>query len=172
MDEAVPFFRDLIERHHAAMLAADADEITRLRDEAHKLALRLNKGEPGILAGPDAPGCMLARLTLAGEGAVPLWGQGGSFIVTLGRMRVLIEMDGMFGISAPYCTWMDFCARAVDWNKPFLSETGYRSFLGVHADRVPDMTPDAFAAAVIERFVASTLNGKLVRIQKQYRPAA
>jgi len=50
MDRALPFYRALIDRHHAAMLAANVDEAMGLRDEAHKLALRLNAGELGILA--------------------------------------------------------------------------------------------------------------------------
>jgi hypothetical protein len=35
-DEGLAFFRDLIRCHHAAMLAADADEVLSLRAEAHK----------------------------------------------------------------------------------------------------------------------------------------
>jgi hypothetical protein len=166
MEEAVPYFRDLIERHHAAMLAGDPDPVMKLRDEAERLALSLNNGEPGILAGPEAPGCMLAALTLAEDGAVPLWGQGGTFIVEVRSMRVRIELDGLYGIGASYSLWMNFCAHAVDKDKPFLSETGFRSFLGIHADLVPDLTPDAFVIDVIEGYVDRQLKGKLVAIGK------
>jgi len=72
MDEALPFYRALIKQHHAAMLAADVDETMRLREEAHKLALRLNGGEPGVLAGLDAPGCVLERESAACRGELPL----------------------------------------------------------------------------------------------------
>lgn len=167
MEEALPFYRDLIEQHHAAMLAADRAEIFRLRDVAESLALRLNNGKPGILAGPDAPGCMLARLTFAGEGAVPLWGQGGSFIVKVKTMRVRIDMDGLYGIGARSSPWMNFSANAVDRDKPFLSETGYRSFLGISADIVPGMTPDAFAVSVIKEYVRVHLKGRLVAIREE-----
>jgi hypothetical protein len=37
MDAALPFYRDLISRHHSAMLAGDAETVTALRDEAHYL---------------------------------------------------------------------------------------------------------------------------------------
>ena len=40
---ALPYYRGLLDRHHAAMLAADAEE-------AHKLERKLNGGEPGIIA--------------------------------------------------------------------------------------------------------------------------
>lgn len=43
-------------------------------------------------------------------------------------MRVRVRMDGFFGIGAEYLDYMNFSANAVEWNKPFLSETGYRSF--------------------------------------------
>lgn len=164
MDEAVPYFHGLIERHHAAMLAGDLDEVMKLRDEAERLALFLNDGEPGILAGPEAPGCMLAALTLAEPDTVPLWGQGGSFVIDVRNMKVRIELDGLYGIGASYSPWMNFAAHAVEKDKPFLSETGFRSFLGIHADPVPGMTPDAFAIGVIEAYVDRQLKGKLVGI--------
>ncbi|CAN7602484.1 hypothetical protein [Pararhizobium sp. LjRoot238] len=41
---------------------------------------------------------MLARLTAAETGKVPLWGQTGNFVVTVRDARVRAEMDGMFGI--------------------------------------------------------------------------
>lgn len=151
------------------MCAADAETIMKLRDEAHQLALRLNKGEPGILAGPDAPGCKLAQATLAEPETVPLWGQGGSFVIEAAHMRVRIELDGVFGIGALYSPWMNFSANAADWDKPFLSETGYRSFLGVHAELVPGMTPDRFAAEVIGAHVRKNLKGRLVQIKERYR---
>ncbi len=169
MEEADPFFHDLIGRHHAAMLAADSEQIFRLRDIAENLALRLNKGDPGILADENAPGCMLARLTLAEEGVVPLWGQGGSCVIELRQMRIGIKMDGLFGLGAPHSPWMDFTANAIDWEKPFLSETGYRSFLGIHAELVPGITPDRFAAEVIEAHVCKNMKGKLVSVKKKLR---
>ncbi|WEZ82306.1 hypothetical protein P6U16_14225 [Rhizobium sp. 32-5/1] len=73
-------------------MGADLNNVMALREEAGKLALKLNNGEPGILAGPDAPGCMLASLTAAPDGTVPLWGQTGSFIVNVKSMRVRINM--------------------------------------------------------------------------------
>jgi len=170
MAEALPFYRGLIETHHAAMLAAAGDEVLHIRDEARKLALRLNRGEPGILAGDDAPGCILERDTAAASGTVPLWGQAGDFTVTAGTMRVRIELDGMFGIGGRYLLWPGFSAHAVDYGRPFLSETGYRSFIGIHAPFVPGMTPDAFAREIIAAHVARELKGRLLAIEREYRP--
>jgi len=171
MADAVPFYRDLIDRHHAGMLAADLDTIIALRKEAANLALKLNGGEPGILAGPDAPGCMLEHQTAAPVGTVPFWGQIGDFIIEVESMRIRVEMDGMFGICARHISWMNFSAHAVDWDKPFLSETGYRSFMGLNTPLVLGMTPDQFAAEVIANQVRQELKGRLIQIESQFQPA-
>jgi len=172
MEAGLPYYRMLLRQHHAAMLAADVDEAFRLREESCKLALRLNGGEPGILAGPDAPGCVLERESAASDGAVPLWGQSGAFVITVAKMRVRIELEGMFGIGSGFGYWPGFNAHAVDCDQPFLSETGYRSFLGIHADPVPNLAPDEFAGKVIAAYVARDLKGTLVTIDERYRERA
>ncbi len=169
MADAIPYHRLLIRQHHAAILAADAGKVAQLRREAKRLAVRLNDGEPGILAHPDAPGCALARETAAAPGTVPLWGQDGSFIVEVSGMRVRIALDGLFGIGGSIQFWPGFAAHAVDPDRPFISETGYRSFLGIHAAPVPELTPDAFAAKVIAAHIERALKGRLHPIAAQYR---
>jgi hypothetical protein len=163
MDEALPYFRALLGRHHAAMVVGDLDAVNRLRGDAHDLAYKLNNYEPGILADENAPGYLLARLTQAEAGQVPLWGQTGSFEMVHKGMRVRIEMQGLLGICSS-AAWLGFAAHAVEKNKPFLSETGYRSFLGVGGTLRPGYTPDIFSAAIIEAYVARELKGKLRRI--------
>lgn len=169
MEHALPFYRTLIGRHHAAMLAADVDETMRLRGEAHLLAVRLNNGDPGILADDAAPGYVLARETAATAGTVPLWGQCADFVITVDAMRVRVELDGIFGIGCRWGYWPGFAAHGVDFDRPFLSETGYRSFLGIYADPQADVTPDAFIAAVIRSHVAHDLKGRLLVIDARYR---
>lgn len=172
LPEALPYYRALLDKHHAAMLAGDVGETMRLRQEAGNLALRLNHGDPGILAGPDAPGCALARETAAASGSVPLWGQKGSFIVTVSGARVRIEMDGIFGIGSRFGYWPGFAAHAVDRDRPFISPTGYRSFLGIHAEPAAGMTPDVFAAEILAAYVAKELKGRLVAVAPQHRKRA
>lgn len=169
MDAALPFYRDLIERHHQAMLTGEPQTVRQLRDDAHLLAVKLNGYEPGIIADKDSPGCVLDRETKAREGTVPLWGQSGSFEIAHEGMRVRIEMDGMFGIGASFGVWMDFAAHAVEIDKPFLSETGYRSFLGVGGELQPGFTPDSFAAAIVAAHVQRDLKGRLLAIKPEYR---
>jgi len=172
MAEALPYFRVLLRQHHAAMLAGNIDETMRLREEARKLALKLNGGEPGILAGPEAPGCVLDRETAAAAGEVPLWGQSGSFLIECDGMQVRIEIDGLFGIGARCGYWPGFSAHAVAHDRPFLSETGYRSFLGIHAEAEAGVLPGEFARRVIAAHVRRALKGRLVPIEERYRKAA
>ena len=169
MAEALPCYRRMIDRHHAAMLAADIDEAMRVREDAHRLAAKLNGGTCGIIAGPDAPGCILERETEAAPGTVPLWGQAGEFTVTVDAMRVRVEITGMFGIGSTSCLFPGFYARAVDMDRPFLSETGFRSFLGVYGDLLPGLTPEEFVRAVIATHVRRELKGRLRAIKPEYR---
>lgn len=167
--EAVPFFRGLIGEHHAAMLAGDAGTAMRLRIEADNLAIKLNNYEPGILADTDAPGCVLDRVTRAPKGSVPLWGQSGSFEITLKGMRIRIAMEGIFGLASNVYHWLGFAAYAVDRSKPSFSETGYRSFIAISNALEPGYTPDRFATEVIAGYLHREQKGKLFTIKPEYR---
>ena len=50
MDEGIPHFRALIERHHEAMMKGDVEAVMTIREEGSKLARRLNGGDTGFLA--------------------------------------------------------------------------------------------------------------------------
>lgn len=169
MEEALPFYRALIERHHAAMLAGDPEAVLEFHREAHRLANKLNNFEPGTLADEDAPGCVLERKTRAPDGTVPLWGQTGSFEITVAETRIRIEIDGLFGICSCCFPWPGFAAHVVEPDQPFISETGYQSFLGLSHSLEPKYTRDTFAAAVIEAHIRHRLKGKLVPIKPEYR---
>ena len=171
MKEAVPFVKSLIDRHHVAMLQGDPAEAIAIRREAHDLAVRLNKGAPGIIAGDKAPGSMLAKKTAAKPGVVPLWGQEGQFTLPLQGVSVAIEMDGMFGIGATSMYWLGFSAHMIDRSKPFISATGYRSFLGINAPVLPSLTVDGFVREVLEAFIRKELKGKLVTIEERPKRA-
>lgn len=169
MADALPLFRELIARNDAAMRAADIPEVMRHWEEAHHLALRLNRGDPAILADDDSPGYALMRATAAEPGAFPLWGQRGDFRITMNGMQARIEMDGMFGIGMSFGIVPGFSTHAVDYSLPFLSETGYRSFLGIHAELVAGIAPEAFARQVVSSLVSDSLKGRLVPIRREHQ---
>lgn len=167
-NEAVPFFRDLIEQHHAAMLAGDIARVMHLREEAHSLAVKLNNYEAGILADDESPGYTLARATQAPDGEIPLWGQTGSFEISCGGMRVRIEMEGLFGIATSIYHWLGFAAYAVDYDRPFLSETGYRSFVAIGGELKPGFTPEGMASKVIAAYLKRHLKDRLASVDAGY----
>jgi hypothetical protein len=57
-------------------------------------------------------------------------------------------------------------AHALDWNKLFLSETGYRSFLGIGGDLQPGFTPDSYARAIVAAHVRRELKGRRPAVQE------
>jgi len=73
------------------------------------------------------------------------------------------------GICQSMSLWPGFGAYAVDADKPFFSETGYRSFLGLHAEMVPGLTPDAFAREVIASHIRGECKGRLRPVKQEYR---
>lgn len=163
-------YRQLLERHHEFMLAGNENLAMSIRKEANRLAREMNGG-PGILASDDAAGEVLMRETAAPEGIVPLWGQQGNFIITVGEMRVRIEQDGLLDIGGGCGFWLGFSAHAVDWNKPFISDTGFRSFLGYLGEPAAGMTPDKVAEHFIRANIQSN-KGKLQRIDPGYAERA
>jgi hypothetical protein len=54
-----------------------------------------------------------------------------------------------------------------DLDKPFLSETGYRSFFGLGAEPFAGITPEEFAIKVIATHVGQSLKDKLVMIRPE-----
>lgn len=157
MDEAVDYMRsDILPQHHAAMMALDFETAIAWREEARLLASKLNGGICGIIAGPEAPGCVLDDRTRAKEGEVPLWGQSGTFTLTLDAMRCAVNVDGVFGIGGRFMHWTSFSVRAVDWDKEFLSSTGYRSFLGCHLETDEPLRVEGFVRAILSGYIAET----------------
>jgi hypothetical protein len=169
MEAAIPYYRQLIERHNEAMLAGDLEKTMSIRSEAEDLAVKLNGGKLlGICGGPDAPACVLERETASPPGTVPMWGQEGTFTIDVNGMKVRIEQDGMFGVGTGPMFWPGFGAHAVDYQRPFISETGYRSFIGCQADIVAGITPDAFAREIIQAHIQRDCKGKLRKIERSY----
>ncbi len=67
----------------------------------------------------DSPGNVVESHCKADIGAIPKWGQKGTFVVVADGMRVLVEF-GSQGTA-------QFSFHAVDLDAWFISETGYRS---------------------------------------------
>ncbi len=170
-DEGLPFFHDLLQRHHAAMLRADENEVIRLQGEAEDLAAKLNGGTTFGMCAEYGSGTRLEAETAASEG-VPLWGQAGNFLLDHEGMAVRIEMHGLFGICRRATYWPGFSAHVVNRRKPFLSETGYRSFIGCGLSAlIPQMTPDQYISEILTDHITNQLGGKLFKVQPSRKAA-
>ncbi len=163
-ETALPFYRDLLTEHHLHMINADVELVMALRKRAYDLARKLNNGEPGILANENSPGCRLCRETRAAFDDIPDWGQSGEFLINLQECEIRVEMSGIFGIGGAHCYWPGFAAHAVDWDKPFKTETGYRSFLGVGMEPKAGLNPREFAQRMIFDFIEDEPSGRLKAI--------
>lgn len=164
LDEAVPVYAALLQQFHDAVMRGDDPAATAAHREAEDLAVRLNGGRFGYLRDEDAPGNALMRRTAAPDGQPPLWGQQADFTVAVRDVRVRAEFAGMFGIAFP-----SFSAHAVDWDKPFISETGYRSFLSHSYDWRDRSLPQDFVRESIEHHIDTELKGRLTPILDRYR---
>jgi len=169
LDTAIAHHRQQIEDHHAAMLACAFETALAIRRDAKLLARKLNNGDPGILAHENAPGYVLARDCAAPDDNTPLWGQDGRFTILLHDISIDVTMHGMFGIGASSVPYLGFEIRAVDKSKPFLSNTGYRSFLGCSVEAETGLTVDTFVTRVLTQHIEAELRGKLVAISTQFR---
>lgn len=169
LDAAIAYHRKQIEDHHTAMLACDFKTALAIRRDAKLLARKLNNGDPGILAHGDAPGNVLVRACSAPEGSIPRWGQDGRFTIELHDIAIDVKMHGMFGIAASSMPYLGFEIRAVDKSKPFLSNTGYRSFLGCSVESEVGLTVEAFVKRLLAHYIETDLRGKLIAISMKIR---
>lgn len=168
MEGGIAFCRSLIDRFNAVLLVSDMPAAEHLIEEAHDLATKLNGGDLAIFADENSAGNILERETAAKPGDVPLWGQTGQFVIEpVVGMKVLIEMEGILGI--PTDPVPSFAAHALDPDKPFISETGYRSFIGWRFPLKAGANPPDYAKAVIQEHIRRHLKGRLTLIEPTYR---
>jgi hypothetical protein len=101
--------RDALKAYDAAIRSGEQEEAAAQRERLDAIAERLPEDDE-----EETGHERLGRLLAAVPGQVPLWGQHGGFLVTVGGCRVVIRSDGF-----------SLHASALDWDKPFLSENGY-----------------------------------------------
>lgn len=161
--DPVAAYRRMIEEHHTAVMAADEQTAYAIREKAHQLANDMNEGTNCGICQEDGTATYLCDQTAAPEGTIPLWGQEGNFIVTVHDMKVRVQLKGIFGIGSGLDFYPGFDAHIVDEGKPFFSHTGYRSFLGMGVQPVPNLTPHEYVRLAIEAYIASQPKSKRKR---------
>jgi len=149
--ELVPLYRACIVRFDAAVHARDFGAANVERGEAHDIVERAFSSDRFQF--PQYRYCFMDvarifdRLTRAAPGTVPLFGQQGDFVASLSIVRVRFKVSGLssdIGASAYSSRVMGFSINAVEWERPFYTDTGFRSFLcsslevGERSDNVQD----------------------------------
>lgn len=150
---------------HAAVLASDDDGADHARDTYGAVIYKLNGGtfSSSYANQGVSPGYRVDdHCAAVDDGSVPLWGQRGRFILDMGAYRVLVLYKGFCGIISASVESFEF--RALDFDRPFISETGYRSemtpLIGGH-------TVDQVARMAVERLASA--KGGLREIEANYR---
>ncbi|MBW5287779.1 hypothetical protein [Burkholderia gladioli] len=110
---------------HAAVLEADDKAADAAADRYDAVVWKLNGGTlrgSRDVANPDAAGHLVEQHCSAAPGTVPMWGQRGEFLITVSGVRAVVELGDGFGRFR-----IGFAFHVVDADKPFISETGYKS---------------------------------------------
>lgn len=107
---------------HAAMLAGDDATARAAAELLDAISYRLNGDTRFGCATEEGGATRLGRALREPDGVAPGWCAEGRFVVEHPRMRVLVTVRPAFG------WWMHHAEyRVIDRDRPFLSETGYRS---------------------------------------------
>lgn len=149
------------EQYHDAVLAGHVDALDRAEDAYTALVYKLNGDSlHGCKADADSAGHVLARAVAAQPGQVPGWGQAGEFLLEVDGLRVWVVVPHHMLGNHRFC---DF--RAVDLDKPFVSETGYRSVTLTATSSIGETVDQAARREVVELIQAA---GKLKTIEGEY----
>lgn len=176
-DEAacVRFHAELLSRYDAAMMKADTAAAVAVMEECElflEYVYEPHKDQRGVCYA-DVNG-HLSKANRAPDGTVPMWGQEGSFTITVGSVPVRIEIDHLCGLGQfgenllPH-----FSIHIVDKHRDFLSHTGYRSFFCTLHDTEPGVTVADAIGRILRLHVQNEMKGKLERYDpfKGYSPA-
>ena len=132
---------------HTAVLSFDNQGAADAGNRYEAAVWKLNGGTFfGCVANDLAAGKIIERHCASALGEVPMWGQTGQFLIKVEGIRALVDFGYGYGVGG---THYDF--HAVDLDRPFISETGYRSHLDVlAAGRIVDEAASAIFAGYIK----------------------
>lgn len=135
---------DALKEGHAAILARDDDALIQARHKYAAVVWVMNGRTFFACNTPEGAGKRIAEHCRAPDGEVPMWFQNGRFLVEVEGIRCVFTInEGIGGLFSAH-----YELHAVDYDRPFVSNTGYRS---VFEDRHHGLTVDAAARAVLEK---------------------
>ena len=131
---------------HTAVLSFDSQGAADAGNRYEATVWKLNGGTFfGCRADDLAAGKIIETHCASALGEVPMWGQTGQFLIEVEGIRALVDFGYGYGVGG---THYDF--HAVDLDRPFISETGYRSHLDVLA---AGRTVDEAATAIFTGYL-------------------
>lgn len=154
--------REILSEYDNAMVHGQKEAASEAHDRFRALMIEKNGGTNFACCCEDGAWTLADRILRSPDGVEPLWGQPGRWVVHAGGCRHDVTakqaFDGRFEV------------RAVDWNLPFVSETGYRSYSvgvqGMPAAGKRSMT-EAVAAVIVDDLRRE--KGGLVAIERYWR---
>jgi len=139
--------------YNDAIIAGDEAARAAATLEHDAIVFKLNGGTFFGCRGDDTrPGRVLDAQHVAKPGQVPHWGQDGEFLVEVDGVRVLVKYECQGLRSAP-----GFDARAVDFDKPFFSRTGYQGVYLTVTDHMGRTLEQAVRAEIAAQIAAEGL---------------
>jgi len=164
LDGLLAVARASVDELHAGVMACDDAAVELATNRYDAVTWKLNGGTfLGCQADQDAAGCVIDRHCSAAPGDVPCWGQAGQFLIEVEGLRALVDYSGACSLLGCH-----FAFTAVDLDRPFVSETGYRSHFDDLGDLNGGVTVDAKAAAIFADYLKK---GRPPRIKQESRKA-
>ena len=131
---------------HTAVVLNDSQGAADAGNRYEATVWKLNGGTFfGCRADDLAAGKIIEKHCASAFGKVPMWGQTGQFLIEVEAIRALVDFGYGYGVGG---THYDF--HAVDLDRSFISETGYRSHLDVLA---AGRTVDEAASAIFTGYL-------------------
>lgn len=153
-EELIDRCRELLVEYDATIRAADRGYAEDIAEMIEQACIKLNGGDTfGSALEPNGGHYRMKHAMMAPYQSVPMWGQPGVFTIEAHGIPARIRYSGLFGVSHH-----GFDVTAVEWDKPFLSPTGYRSFLDTYwKHRLdPGNTPEDYVKTIVETFMLGT----------------
>lgn len=141
---------------HDSMLRSNAVEAEKFLLLRRACAVRLNNGTCFGMSAEGGGMWRLSRRLAAPDGQIPLRGQNGRFLLVTENCRyVVIQNDA--------ADFYGFGIYALDYDRPFISPTGFRSILPQPKAGL-GLSTSEFAASLIAAMIHSELKGRFVTI--------
>lgn len=152
--ELIQHCRKLLEEYDRTLRAANLGFADDIAEKVRQCCIKLNGGNNfAMKCEPDGGMYRMEQAVRAPFQAVPMWGQPGEFTIEVHGIPARVRYSGLFGTCEH-----GFDVTAVEWDKPFLSPTGYRSFLGIYwRHRLdPNESVEDWIVAVVETHMLGT----------------